>query len=208
MVTSILVAGIGNVFKGDAAFGVEVARLLSRCELPAGVRVVDFGIRGIDLTYALLDPWAAAILIDTAQRGENPGTVSVMEPQSGDHAGGPSHELTLAPHELDPDRVLRLVASLGGGCKRVLVVACEPLALGGAEGTMGLSPPVKAAVEVAAKIVQQLIHELLQTSDSGTGVIVEQSGNRQRSNKHGGDEIDFPSQQREERVPPSGKDHY
>jgi hydrogenase maturation protease len=81
-VSQILVAGIGNIFKGDDAFGVEVARRLIQIQLPAGVKVVDFGIRGIDLTYALLDGYDAAILVDTAQRGAAPGTVSIIA-QSG-----------------------------------------------------------------------------------------------------------------------------
>ncbi len=78
--TSILVACVGNIFSGDDAFGVEVARRLSRVALPDGVRVIDFGIRGIDLTYALMDGYDAVILVDAAQRGEAPGVVSVVEP--------------------------------------------------------------------------------------------------------------------------------
>ena len=46
--SQILVAGIGNIFKGDDAFGVEVARRLAQSPLPAEVKVVDFGIRGMD----------------------------------------------------------------------------------------------------------------------------------------------------------------
>ena len=79
--SQILVAGIGNIFKGDDAFGVEVARRLAQSPLPACVKVVDFGIRGIDLTYALLDGYDAAILIDTAKRGAAPGTVSIIAPE-------------------------------------------------------------------------------------------------------------------------------
>ena len=79
--SQILVAGIGNIFKGDDAFGVEVARRLAQSPLPAGVKVVDFGIRGIDLTYALLDGYDAAILVDTAKRGAAPGTVSIVAPE-------------------------------------------------------------------------------------------------------------------------------
>ncbi|MGA9587502.1 MAG: hypothetical protein WBQ95_19385, partial [Terracidiphilus sp.] len=45
----ILVAGIGNIFLGDDAFGVEVVRRLMSRNLPAEARVVDFGIRGLDL---------------------------------------------------------------------------------------------------------------------------------------------------------------
>ena len=78
--TSILVACVGNIFNGDDAFGVEVARRLSQATLPDGARVIDFGIRGIDLTYALMDGYDAVILVDAAQRGEAPGVVSVVEP--------------------------------------------------------------------------------------------------------------------------------
>ena len=78
--TSILVACVGNIFNGDDAFGVEVARRLSQVTLPDGVRVIDFGIRGIDLTYALMDGYDAVILVDAAQRGQAPGVVSVVEP--------------------------------------------------------------------------------------------------------------------------------
>jgi len=113
--SQILVAGIGNIFKGDDAFGVEVARRLAQSPLPAGVKVVDFGIRGIDLTYALLDGYDAAILVDTAQRGAAPGTVSIIAPEwplPGEVATG---DLFLEPHNLDPAKVLRVVEALGGG---------------------------------------------------------------------------------------------
>ena len=79
----ILIAGIGNIFLGDDAFGVEVARRLVRRRLPDGVRVVDFGIRGLDLTYALLDGYEAVILVDAAPRGGPPGTLYVLEPPAG-----------------------------------------------------------------------------------------------------------------------------
>jgi hydrogenase maturation protease len=78
--TRILVAGIGNIFKGDDAFGVEVAQRLRRRTLPSDVEVIDFGIRGIDLTYALLNGCSSAVLIDAAKRGGQPGTVYVIEP--------------------------------------------------------------------------------------------------------------------------------
>ena len=81
-----------------------------RCSrLPQRVKVVDFGIRGIDLTYALLDGCEAAILVDTAQRGERPGTISIVEPEL--PAADPDPEDLLLPlHDLDPAKVLRVVA--------------------------------------------------------------------------------------------------
>lgn len=159
--TSILVACVGNIFNGDDAFGVEVARRLSQAKLPNGVRVIDFGIRGIDLTYALMDGYDAIILVDAAQRGEAPGAVSIVEPDRVEAEDTYSEDLALSPHELDPAKVLRLASALGGNCQRVLLVACEPLALGGEEGVMGLSEPVAAAVGVAAETVEELIDAMI-----------------------------------------------
>ena len=71
----------GNIFLGDDGFGVEVARSLSKRQLPEGVSVKDFGIRGFDLAYALLDPWDLVIIVDALSRGEAPGTLYVIEPE-------------------------------------------------------------------------------------------------------------------------------
>ncbi len=69
----ILVGGIGNIFLGDDAFGVEVVKRLAAQWLPPGVEVVDFGIKGLDLTYALLDGYDAVILVDAIPRGQRAG---------------------------------------------------------------------------------------------------------------------------------------
>ena len=159
--TSILVACVGNIFSGDDGFGVEVARRLSQVTLPDEVKVIDFGIRGIDLTYALMDGYDAVILVDAAQRGEAPGVVSVVEPDPIEAGESIPDDLALSPHELDPAKVLRLASALGGSCPRVLLVACEPLTLGGQEGVMGLSEPVAAAVAVAAETVEELIDGMM-----------------------------------------------
>ncbi len=76
---TILIAGIGNIFLGDDAFGVEVARRLADRKLPDFVRVVDFGIRGFDLAYALQDGYEHTILVDACPRGDAPGTLYVIE---------------------------------------------------------------------------------------------------------------------------------
>jgi len=165
-VSQILVAGIGNIFKGDDAFGVEVARRLAQSPLPAGVKVVDFGIRGIDLTYALLDGYDAAILVDTAQCGAAPGTVSIIAPER-PLAGEAPGDLFLEPHNLDPAKVLRVVEALGGSCQHILLVACEPETFGDEEtGAMGLSPPVASAVDEAIKAVERLVGDLLREQQS------------------------------------------
>jgi hydrogenase maturation protease len=154
---SILVAGIGNIFNGDDAFGVEVAQRLARRPQPAGVKIVDFGIRGLDLAYALLEDYQAAILIDAAARGHAPGTVTIIEPEAYDGPELRPEDMMISGHDLDPAKVLKLVAALGGGCRRILLVACEPLDCGGEDGAMGLSPIVEAAIEPAVATVEGLI---------------------------------------------------
>ena len=51
----VLVAGIGNIFFGDDAFGCEVIKLLQSKDLPQNIKVVDFGIRTRDLAYELCE---------------------------------------------------------------------------------------------------------------------------------------------------------
>ena len=76
-----LVACLGNIFLSDDGFGVEVARRLARQPLPEGVRVTDYGIRGMHLAYDLAEGFDTTILVDTAQRGDVPGTVYLIEPE-------------------------------------------------------------------------------------------------------------------------------
>jgi hydrogenase maturation protease len=163
MAPSILVAGIGNIFLGDDAFGVEVAQQLRARPLPDGVQVVDFGIRGLDLAYALCDAPDVVILVDATQRGEAPGTLYLIEPELDCQPATDPGELLVDAHSLDPARVLRLAAALGGRAARVLVVGCEPLALEEADASElpdGLSAPVRAAVTEAVRMIESLIGDI------------------------------------------------
>jgi len=162
MTAKILVAGVGNIFLGDDGFGVEVALALSQRQLPEGVKVKDFGIRGFDLAYALLDPWDAVIIVDALPRGEAAGTLYVVEPDLAALPGAAS--AAISPHGMDPVRVLNLAASQGTISAQVLVVGCEPQDFGDElEGRMGLSAPVQAAVEEAAKMVLGLAARIATT---------------------------------------------
>jgi hydrogenase maturation protease len=147
----ILVAGVGNVFLGDDGFGVEVVRHLAGRPLPAGVEVVDVGIRGVHLAYELLDGCDLLILVDAAARGEPPGTVSLIEVEPGDVDAAPA---LIDAHGLAPDDVLGLVQRLGGRPGRTLVVACEPADLGPG---MELSAPARAAVPDAVRLVETIV---------------------------------------------------
>jgi hydrogenase maturation protease len=154
-IARILIAGIGNIFLGDDAFGVEVARQLAARALPGNVQVKDFGIRGYDLAYALLDGYDLVILVDACPRGSEPGTLYVIEPELG--AATEPGGAALDAHTMNPVSVLRLAESMGTISSRILLVGCEPADLGGEEGHMGLSEPVAAAVSEAVNLVEQLI---------------------------------------------------
>jgi hydrogenase maturation protease len=152
----ILVAGVGNVFLGDDGFGVEVVRRLAGRELPEGVEVVDFGIRGMDLAYALQDDYEAVVFVDATPRGEEPGTVYLLEPEI-DEDGG----VALDTHGMDPVKVIKFARALGTRPTRTLVVGCEPQVVVSGEDyedmLMELSEPVRAAVEEAVKLVESLV---------------------------------------------------
>jgi hydrogenase maturation protease len=163
---TILVAGIGNIFMGDDAFGCEVAKKLAARRLPANVRLVDYGIRGLDLTYALLDDPELTILIDAIYRGGAPGTLYTIEPEVESAAG----DAMVDTHSMSPVRVLQAARAMGGGTGRILLVGCEPGDLGGEEGRMGLTPPVAAALDEAANMVEELIHKELSRKEVETYV--------------------------------------
>ncbi|MGA8304794.1 MAG: hydrogenase maturation protease [Candidatus Acidiferrales bacterium] len=160
---SVLIAGIGNIFLGDDAFGVEVAQRLANRRLPDRVKVVDFGIRSFDLAYALLDRFDVTILVDACPRGGAPGTLYVIEPDLNVSAQEAA-QTTVDAHSMNPMNVIRMAKSMGGDLKRILLVGCEPLTLGPEEGRMGLSEPVAAMVEEAANRIESLV-ETVQRSE-------------------------------------------
>jgi hydrogenase maturation protease len=156
---TILVAGIGNIFLGDDGFGVEVARRLLSRPRPAAVRVIDFGIRGFDLSYALQDGYDTTILVDAYPHGQEPGTVSVIEPDLNHFASAPGG--FIQPHAMNPVNVLQMAKAMNGSLKRVLLVGCEPMDLGGDVGHLGLSEAVEAAVDAAVDKIEGIVNRIL-----------------------------------------------
>ncbi len=162
----ILVAGVGNIFLGDDGFGVEVVRRLQSRPLPLGVRVADFGIRGLHLAFELLErPNDTTILVDLTPRGGEPGTVYLIEPDLatlGAGAAGPADA-----HSMTPEAVFGLLRSLGGTPRRVLLVGCEPLST---EEEMGLSPPVEGAVDEAVEMILEVLQRETAAGSSASAV--------------------------------------
>lgn len=147
----ILVAGVGNIFLGDDGFGVEVVRRLAEVELPDGVDVRDFGIRGIHLAYEL-SAYDTTILVDASPRGGPPGSLYALELEEGEPLA------VIDAHGMTPDAVLDLVGVVGGEMRRVLLVGCEP---GDVSPGMELSPPVAEAIEPAVRLVREIVEEEL-----------------------------------------------
>jgi hydrogenase maturation protease len=150
---------VGNIFLGDDGFGVEVVRRLAEREMPEGVEVKDFGIRGMDLAYALQEDYEVIVFLDAVPRGEEPGTVYLIEPEIEEDG-----EVSLDTHGMDPAKVIKLARALGAKPTRALVVGCEPRVVLSGEDyddmSMELSEPVQAAVGEAVKLVESLMEEI------------------------------------------------
>lgn len=148
-----LVAGLGNVFEGDDGFGVEVVRRLAGRPMPSDVIVKDIGIRGVHLAYELLEPWDRVVLIDAARHGQQPGTVSVLDPGQ---IQPPDEAILMDAHDLGPHAVLALVRQMGGELPDVQIVACEPADL---SPSMELSAPVAKAVDATVDAVTAMLSQ-------------------------------------------------
>ena len=158
---TILIAGVGNIFLGDDGFGVEVVKRLVGQRVPNRVRVADFGIRGFDLAYALLDGYETTILVDAYPHGETPGTIYVLEPDLDALDPATAAPGAVETHGMNPMNVLRMAKAMSGRLGKILLVGCEPATLGGEEGQMGLSEPVEAAVDEAVKLIGSLVDKMV-----------------------------------------------
>ncbi len=154
----ILVAGVGNVLRGDDGFGVAVARTLRHCAF-RDVNIFEAGIAGISLVQELMDGYDALIVADAIDRGGAPGTVYLIEPEI-PRPPDPSnlHSSLADAHYTEPSEVLVLAKALGVLPRKVFIIGCQPH--GYDELGADLSPPVKAAVGVAVTRIRALIESL------------------------------------------------
>jgi len=154
----ILIAGVGNAWMKDDAFGGAVAERLTERDLPAEVAVFDFGTGGLDLAYEVMRGYDALILIDISRQGGEPGTLYVMSPDQESVEAGIEDGQVINPHGMDPQTVLRFVKSVGAWPGKVVVIACEPAAV--EEMGLGLSGEVASAVDHAVELVLETVEEL------------------------------------------------
>ncbi len=156
----VLVAGIGNIFFADDGFGPAVAQRLMRERAdgapPDGVRIEDFGIRGMHLAYELLNGYAAAVIVDAVACGGVPGTLVVIEPTEPIQTGPPD------AHRMDIGSVLGFLRLLGGVPPSLTIVGCEPESL---EHGAALSATVERAVEAALPVVRRVAAQLVAQSE-------------------------------------------
>lgn len=163
MTGSMLVAGVGNIFCSDDGFGVEVAQRLAGASMPDGVQVADFGIRGVHLAYELMEGYDDLILIDAVPRGQEPGTVFVIEPDMAPAAADPAGP-PMDAHGMNPATVFGVLHQLGGRLDRALIVGCEPADVG---EDIGLSEPVERAVDEAVRTVRDLVADMRGAAGAG-----------------------------------------
>jgi hydrogenase maturation protease len=158
MEKQILVAGVGNAWLQDDAFGGECARRLEARGVPSGVTVMDFGTGGLDLAYEIMRGYDALVLLDASRRGGEPGTLYVLEPSMEDLAGPIEDGDVINPHAMDPQTVLRFVGAIGGFSGRVVVIGCEPGEVD--DVGVGMTPAIEGAVERALQLVAETLEEL------------------------------------------------
>lgn len=148
-----LIAGFGNVLRGDDAFGVEVVHRLEDMGVGgAGVELMEVGTGGIRLAQELLTPCDCLIIADAMTRGAAPGTVYVLEVESVEHVSA------VDMHVAIPSHALSVAQALGVLPPRVILVGCEPLQVD--ELTCDISEPVRAAIDIAVERIQNLLAEL------------------------------------------------
>ena len=169
MTRRILVAGVGNIFLSDDAFGCEVVRRLAGEQLPEGVTVADFGIKGVHLAYEMLEGYDTVILVDAAPCGGKPGDLYLIEPRLEEVSESPlvqaatdGESALVDAHGLEPDAIFGMLKALGGNVARALVVGCEPEDV--SDG-IGLTETVEGAVDPAVRRLVEIINRLHTTQE-------------------------------------------
>lgn len=149
--TRVLIAGVGNVLRGDDGFGPAVTERLGH--LPQGAVVIETGIGGIALLQELMAGCDALVLIDAVDRGAAPGTVFLITPEVREAVHVPD------VHLANPDRVLSMAKTMGVLPERVLIIGCQPAEID--EVSIGLSPVVERAVAIAVTKVEEAVNAWL-----------------------------------------------
>jgi len=158
----ILVAGMGNVLRGDDGFGIRVVdELKKNHNTPAEVDIYEAGIGGIGLVQELMNGYDALVVVDAVEKGAAAGTLFVIEPLEHQTAitDEKLHASMVDMHYADPSKVLLMAKVLNVCPPKVFLVGCQPEYVD--DAVEGLRPPVEQAVPQAVEEVLSLIDELL-----------------------------------------------
>jgi hydrogenase maturation protease len=156
-----LVAGMGNVLRGDDGFGIEVVQeLIRNHKFSAEIDLYEAGIGGIGFVQELMKGYDALIIIDAIDKGAAAGTLFVVEPIETESKidNGQLHQSMVDMHYADPSKVLLLARALKVCPPKVYIVGCQPEYVD--DAVEGLRPPVERAVPQAVEQVLLLIDEL------------------------------------------------
>ena len=156
MTPRVLVAGVGNDLLGDDGFGIEVVRRFSEEGVPEGVEAFESGIAGIRMVQELMDGYEALVIVDATDRGEEPGTVYLLEVEVPDPDGlaeEERQELLADTHLTVPSKALTLARALEVLPPRVYILGCQPQECGLG---LGLSEPVRRGAIEATRRLRRL----------------------------------------------------
>jgi len=157
----ILIAGVGNVLRGDDGFGIEVLHQLERSAELEGVEYFESGIAGISLVQKLMDGFDALIIIDALDRDAEPGQVFVLEPDAESLRTPPSTHEATDLHQANPEVVLRMAAALKVLPPRAWIIGCQ--AGDCDEFGSPLTEAVARAVPIAVDRITRLVQSLQKT---------------------------------------------
>jgi hydrogenase maturation protease len=155
----VLVAGVGNVLRGDDGFGPAVINTLEqRSDLPGGVRLVEVGIGGIHLVHELMAGYNGLIVVDAVDRAGPPGSLYVLEPRVpplAELTAGQRHEVGCDTHQAVPARALIIAQAVNALPPNIRIVGCQPAVVD--DLIFNLSPPVQETVAAAANAILSLL---------------------------------------------------
>lgn len=145
-----LIAGFGNVLRGDDGFGVEVVRRLAERGWASDViELLDVGTGGIRLAQELQTRYDRLIIVDAATRGGAPGSVYTLI------VDGVRHTREIDMHTTIPSRALEVAQALGPLPPQIYLVGCEPESVD--DWTTDFTPRVEAAVDQAIREIEALL---------------------------------------------------
>lgn len=160
-VQRILVAGVGDILRGDDAFGILAIRELQKRELPENVDLAPFRAESSNLVSEIKNGYDAVILVEATPQGGEPGSIYIFDPEVDPIEAG---QAIFSSRFRKPEMGLRVLDALDGYKGRILIVGCEPESF---ENVATLSKSARSALAVTVCLLERLVHELQSGALSG-----------------------------------------